>query len=348
VGTYFSNANFIGDGAERFAIPNIVGPGIVTPGGTLDFGGVPQMDFGWYLKLPDRGAKDWGQFGVALTYSAPHGYDLGLYAVQYHEKVFQVEVVPTWQATLAPDGAGNGVVGSYALVYPQNVQTLGMSVSKTVHIVNYALEVSGRRRQDLASTAAFAFPSSTNVLDLDKNNKPAYALGDTIHANFSALASLHPNKLTKESSFAGEVAWNHLVSVTNAGPWYPNPATGAAGNHATANALAFMGVYTPTYRQVISALDVFIPVGFNYAPWGRSALGSGFGGHQTGFVNIGAQLQYHDANNLTVTYQYYIGPQAGVANAVGQSTYAQSSGDRNYVVFSLYRTFGAKTHQTAQ
>jgi len=87
-----------------------------------------------------------------------------------------------------------------------------------------------------------------------------------------------------------------------------------------------------------------VPVGFNYSPWGRFALGPVIGDHQTGYVNIGAQLQYHDVNNFTVPYQYFIGPQAGMVNSVGQLTYAQSMGDRNYVSLSVYSTFGVRTH----
>jgi len=132
------------------------------------------------------------------------------------------------------------------------------------------------------------------------------------------------------------------VSVTHAADWYPNPATGIAGNHSTVNALAFMGVFTPTYRQVFHGMDLSVPVGFNYAPWGRSPLGVGFAGHQTGFANIGASLTYRQVNVFTATYQYFIGPQNGATLSNGWFSYAQTLGDRNYVSFSLYRTFGVR------
>jgi hypothetical protein len=33
-----------------------------------------------------------------------------------------------------------------------------------------------------------------------------------------------------------------------------------------------------------------------------------------------------------------------MVNSVGQLTYAQSMGDRNYVLLSVYSTFGVRTH----
>jgi len=359
VGSYFSTGDVSGEGAERFAFPNVV-PAMYLPGGNL--GGVPGMacgptgcsatGAGWLMRYQDRGAKDWGQFGVSTTFTAPHGWGLGLYFVQFHEKAFQIlgnvggaPAVPYIPGVM---GSQNGIIGNYRLVYPQNIQTLGMSASKTVGIVNYAAEVSGRRRQDLAMTMNLIPSSGPMAGAYDKNNDSAYPLGDTVHANFSALVSLNPNKLAKESNFAGEVAWNHLVSVTHAADWYPIPSQGVAGNASTVNALAFMGVYTPTYRQVLPNWEVSVPVGFNYSPWGRSALGIGFAGHQTGFVNIGATVTYAQVNVFTVTYQRFLGAEAGVVSAGGNYTYGQSLGDRNYVSFSIYRKFGLRASQKAR
>jgi hypothetical protein len=347
VGSYFASGETMGAGAETLIFPNLV-PASVVP----NFGGVPGMappypgapflvpqGAGYMVKLPDLDAKNWGQFGVAITWAGPHGYDIGLYAVQFHDKGPQAYLVPGMGATpYIPGvmGSDNRIIGSYKLVYPQNIQTLGMSVSKTVGMINYAAEVSGRRRQDLPIAAHMSS-------SFDKNNNPAYPLGDTVHANFSVMATVPRTSFAKEAAFLGEVAWNHLVSVTHAADWYPDAATGNAGNNSTANALAFMGVFTPTYRQVFPGTDLSVPVGFSYAPWGRSsALGIGFAGHQTGSANVGASLTYHQVNVFTATYQYFIGAQNGATLSNGQFSYAQTLGDRNYVAFSFYRTFGVK------
>jgi hypothetical protein len=217
VGSYFSSGDTLGAGAQSLAFPNVI-PASIVP----NFGGVPgsvngvPQGAGYLLKLPDYNPKNSGQFGVAITWEGPHGYDFGLYAAQFHEKGPQIVAAPGLDAMpYIPGvmGSDNAIIGAYKLVYQQGIQTLGMSVSKTVGLVNYAAEVSGRRRQDL--------PISLSVANsFDKNNNPAYPLGDTVHANFSALATLPRTSLVKEGSFLAEVAWNHLVSVTHAADWY--------------------------------------------------------------------------------------------------------------------------------
>ena len=143
VGSYFSSGDVAGAGAQRWALPNLV-PAASLPYGNL--GGVPGMappypgapflvpqGFGWFRQLPEVRAKNWGQFGVALKYAAPHGYDLGLYIVQFHEKGPQFNVFPSWQAApVAPGGVANGIIGAYTALYQQNIQTVGLGITKTV------------------------------------------------------------------------------------------------------------------------------------------------------------------------------------------------------------------------
>ena len=71
----------------------------------------------------------------------------------------------------------------------------------------------------------------------------------------------------------------------------------------------FMLLYTPTYRQVVSNLDLDFPVALNFSPYGKSVLGPGFNTYHGGFFNIGAEASYRDANHFTITYQRFYGNQ---------------------------------------
>jgi Protein of unknown function (DUF1302) len=289
--------------------------------------------------------------------SAPHGWDLGFYGIQFDDKTPQLNVAPG----MDPDNFNPaiGEIGSYGQVYHQNIKAFGMSASKTVGIVNYAAELSGRLNQDLSGSIPINFgpPVAWNN---DKN--PLYPVGDTLHANFSALATLHPNFIAKESSLVAEAAWNDLVSVTKNNGWWTLPSiTGNCGttpsasqtnpavcNSATHNAMIMMAVYTPTYRQALPGVDLSIPVGFNVSPFGRSVLGPGFNTHHGGFFNIGASLAYRDANRFSITYQRFFGKQIGGIDQNNLLSYGQVYGDRNYLSISIYRTFGVRASQKAQ
>jgi hypothetical protein len=345
VGSYFSNGDVLGQGATRWFVPSAP-----TPGSGMQ---------PWLLREHDITAKNSGQFGVQLSVRAPHGWDLGFYGVQFHDTAPQLYITP---------GAGPDVgvlspmeIGEYNEAYAENIKAFGMSASKTTGIINWAAEVSGRLNQDLAVAVSIptapvtvpgvgivAYAPAYNVAGNNKN--PAYPTGDTLHANFSTLIQLHPNAIAKDSALVAEVAWNELVSVTRAGVT-PGPVGSpnwwTSESNATKHAVAFMAVYTPTYHQVRPGLDLSVPIGINFSPYGRSVLGPAFGVEHGGFFNAGLSLAYHDANRFTVTYQNFIGAQDGGVNAAGKFSYKQNYGDRDYLVFSIYRTFGLRASQKA-
>jgi hypothetical protein len=345
VGSYFSNGDVLGQGATRWFVPSAPTPS-----------SGPQP---WLLREHDIKAKNSGQFGVEVLVRAPHGWDLGFYGVQFHDTAPQLYITP---------GAGPDVgvlspmeIGEYNEVYAENIKAFGMSASKTTGIANWAAEVSGRLNQDLAASVAIptvpvvvphvgvvAYAPAYGVAD--NNKHPAYTTGNTLHANISTLIQLHPNKLAQDSALVAEVAWNDLVSVTRAGVApgaVGQPSWFAQASSATKQAVVFMAVYTPTYHQIRPGLDLSVPIGINFSPYGRSVLGPAFGTEHGGFFNAGLSLAYHNANRFTVTYQNFIGAQDGSVAANNNFSYKQSYGDRDYLVFSIFRTFGLQASQKA-
>ncbi len=151
------------------------------------------------------------------------------------------------------------------------------------------------------------------------------------------------------------VTENDTSTLLSAATGYPVQVPYLSNTGATRDAMDFMLLYTPTYRQVVSNLDLDFLVAINFSPYGKSVLGPGFNTYHGGFFNIGAEASYRDANHFTITYQRFYGNQLSSVipgNPAYENnsipSWGQGSGDRNYVAVSIYRSFGLKASQKAK
>lgn len=300
VGSYFSQGDVNVDGAERLLQP----PG--TPPAS---------------RSPDMEPKDDGQYGVQLRWRLD-GTDLGFYALRYHDKFFQQVVRLTGRPpALHP--------GSYYLTWPQKSEAYGFSASHTFGDANIAFEASIRRKQGLASNGSdvsgvFGGPPTNNT------DNPGYAVGNTGHVNLSTIWTLPDTLLWKEASLVGEAAWTRRLSCTTH--------CSAMDPSASRDAVALRIVLTPTYRQVMSGLDISVPIGFGYVPAGsRNPITPG--PSNAGNVTLGINALYENAWQFNVAYTHYYGPAGALTTNQGQYTYLQSLKDRDFVSLSVRRTF---------
>jgi hypothetical protein len=252
--------------------------------------------------------------------------DLGFFAIHFNDRNPQIYQYPG--VGLNPT---TGQIGVYHLVYPENITAYGVSASSTFGAVNLAGEISFRRNATLLSEAQVVpanFPA-------DNNKNPLYAVGNTAHAQVSALWSIEPNVISREASLAAEIAWNRRLSITK------NPA--ALASFSERDAWGMRLVYTPTYRQVAAGLDISVPVGFSYFPEGKSSAVAGFGVDRGGDFTIGVTGAYLDTWRASLSYTGYYGPEGTflVFSPAGRPTFsfAQSLKDRNFVALSLSVTF---------
>jgi hypothetical protein len=308
-GSYFSMFDAIGEGNERLLI------------GDSLFPGAEPLAF---YRGATKQAKDSGQGGFQVRWRT-ESVDWGLYAIRFNDKSPQLVVEPNF-ASLNPV---TGQAGTYHWVYPEGIKALGGSFSTTMGNYNIAGELSHRWDQPLASTNTHALTLGQRI---DNDDNPLYATGRTLHANLSVLAQLEPSFIAQESTLVGEVAWNRVLSVTkNRDAIDPNSERDAWG---------FRVVYEPTYRQILSGLDLSVPVGMSYFPKGKSrALGTGFGTDNGGDLNIGVKGNYLNIWSIGLTYTHYYGPESGFMDAASHYTYEQTLKDRDFVAFSVSRTF---------
>jgi len=273
----------------------------------------------------DFKAKDTGQFGAQVRWQAKSiDTDFGFYALRFHDKE------PQAYLRFAP----GFVPQDYALAYHEGVKAFGASFSKSVGSWNIGGEVSTRRNTALIGYAAISDFGSTG----NNNSNPLYPVGNSAHAQLSAVHVLERSALWDGGLFLGEIAWNRRLSVTrNLNQIDPNT---------TRDASALRLLFSPTYYQALPGLDLSVPIGLGVNLSGRSSvlpLFNGGWGPGVGDFNIGLSGEYLQTWKFGLTYTHYFGSAAPVTalDASGhlQYTFKQSLKDRNFIALSVQRTF---------
>lgn len=262
----------------------------------------------------DRKPPNSGQFGLQLKWRADET-DLGFYAARYHDKSGQF-----FSALNFADPSA----GSWFYVFPKSVDTLGVSASRTLGETNFSLEASLRRNMPLVNQSI--------VMALG-DALPPLATGRTAHVNLSWLSSLPSTALAKEATMIGELAWNRVLSKDDPGNFLD------LGR--TRDATAVHVVVTPTYRQVVSGLDLNVPLGLRYVIDGRSSItGLSWGPRGTGTASIGLDGDYEGVWQFTSAYVKFIGKAAPFLDYhTLEYSHGNTLADRDYVSFSLRRSF---------
>lgn len=307
-GSYFSNADILDEGGERL----LLGP---NPGPALYRGN-------------DMEADNLGTWGLATRYR-PTAFDveLGLYYSQFHDRMPQIYLRPGLVST--PGGPvmidpsvvdlARGQVGEYFLVYPENVHLIGASFSTQVGDVSLGGELSGRIDTPLVSTPQAVLPG----MKADNDDNPLYAVGNTLHANISAIYALRTTSFWDGGNIFAEVGWNYLIDTTE----------NDAALDPTRDDYAFgiRTLFEPAYYQVLSGVDLTVPIGMGYNPKGKSPVDpifNGGGADEGGDWNIGIKVTYLQTWNLGLTYTNYFGDED-----------TQTIADRDFISLYIQRTF---------
>lgn len=303
-GSYFSTIDLVGSGFERVIAPTPFGPVTVFP------------------RQPDLEPKDSGQYGMQLRHSVESiGTDFGLYAIRYHDKTPQTYLrlrpIPVPPFAM-PAGA--------ASVYAEGVRAFGASFSRSFDAVNVAGEVSVRRNTPLVSDPVIDVGAAGN-----NSSNPLYAVGNSAHAQLSALATLGPSFIARESTLLAEIAWNRRTSITR------NPASLAA--NATRDAAAVRLLIEPVYRQIAPGLDISVPFGIGYGLSGASSVVAAFSPKKGGDMSLGIVATYEQAWQSALRYTHFFGSEGAVADAANRLSFKQSLKDRNFISLVVQRTF---------
>jgi hypothetical protein len=301
VGSYLSATDVLGPGAE------IVNTG---PGGIYRRGG----------EVTPAGT---GQGGLQFRFRAWDA-DFGLYAIRYHATA--PSNLYFTRSAVAP---GVTAANSFQVQYHEGIRAYGLSAAKTLEEWSLAGEVSYRQNTPLSSFGQTEVIGVSRAFDTRSN--PSYAVGESVHAQFSWVASLGPSFVSQEASFLGEIAWNARTRFTT-NAQYANPL-------ADRSAVGLRMVYTPTYRQVIDGLDLAPSVGIGVTRGRSSAVGPGFGVDRGGDMNVGITGTYLDRWIAALNYVHYFGPEGGSLDNAQFAQFKQALKDRDYLTLSVRTTF---------
>ncbi len=307
-GSYFSPADFVGKGADLMLSP-----------------------FGPANRLKTLKGDDSGQYGAQVRFKLPGSdVEFGLYAAKYDDKA----PIPVLNVT----DPGQFGTGTYRLVYAKNIKTYGASFSTLIGETNVAGEMSTRRDTPLAPLGDIVV-NFDNTADNNKNS--AYAVGNTFHANFSAITVLPATALWEGASFVGELAFNRLLSVTRnpTNPLFPN---GVLNTTHTRDAWATRFVFQPEYFQVMPGVDLQVPIAVGYGISGRSAVFQVAPEHG-GDISVGFNFDVRKTWRAGLQFTHYYGSD-GPAPSMNpltntQASYDQYYADRDFVTLSIQRTF---------
>ncbi|MCO5786051.1 DUF1302 domain-containing protein [Pseudomonas sp. G11-1] len=311
-GSYFSPADLLDGGGERI---------LAAPGVSL-------------YRTSDIEARDSGQWGFQLRYRADSiDTDFGLYAINYHDKNFQVQTRPF--AAPQPGVADDIVVGQHMLVFPEDVRAYGFSATTGIGDANVAFEGSIRRNAPLVSLTLNDVAGNH-----DNDSNPLYAVGNTAHAQVSMIQIMPQGRFWDTAALMGEIAWNRTLSVTKNREWLdPNN---------TRDATAMRVVFTPTYFQVFDGIDLSVPMGVSYGIDGRSSAVGGFSQAKGGGFNIGLSAEYLKRVTVGLSYNGFYGPTdrtsvpeyvPAIGAVTGVKSYKQTNGDRDFISLNASYTF---------
>lgn len=313
-GSYFSTADFIGDGTGP--LTEIFGNQAVN-GGDIE-----------------PANKNRNQGGLQLRYK-PAGTDLefGVYAAQYNDKT-----PSNVYATIDPAAPTPApFFTSYNQVYAKGIKTLGASLSTTAGPFNLSGEASVRWNAPLVSnlTVVVPTPGGPGYLSDGANaaSAPGYAVGRTAHLNLSAIYLLPPSALWQGGSVLAELAWNRRLSVQE------NPLSVATNS--TRDATAMRLIFEPAYFQVVDGLDLTVPIGLGAGISGRSsAVGqAGFGTEKGGDLSIGVKGTYQQVWQFGINYTHFFGAEKPLLDTAGHFSWGQSGADRDFASAYIKRTF---------
>jgi hypothetical protein len=290
-GSYFSSADLLDRGGERLFADS--------PGQA-------------YFRGRDLNARSAGQWGVSARYHPERSNtELGLYWIWFHEKLPQIYLRPGAGADPA-----RGQVGEYALVYPEDVRLVGASVATTLGGASLAGEVHLRFNTPLASLPQAASPGAP----ADNRHDPLYAVGNTLHAQVSAVKVLRPTALWDDATALAEVGWQLRTAVTrNADALDPGR---------DRQAVAFQLLFTPTWFQVRPDLDVSLPVSLAYSPKAKAPLSAFDAVHGGGALGIAISALYRKVWDAGLRYTLFFG-----------SEEFQTLEDRDFASLYVQRTF---------
>jgi hypothetical protein len=345
-GTYLGPVDFLFNGPDRQIVPF---PGFPTAAG-------PALALVNLSRDSAAEPKQHGDWGLAARWS-PEWLDgtMGFYYRNYSDKLPQVLITslttspPLYFNPSTPVGRVVALNGRYRLVYADDIDLLGVSLSKNIGGVSVGAEVSYRRNTPLLSQTL----GNVAGVPISEGETPG-ARGDTWHALVNAFGTVSKTPLFDSAVYQAELIYSHWSKVRSGQNLFqaegqPNCVTrnlNASDGCATKDFWGLAINFTPTWFQVFPGADLSMPVTWSQGISGNSAVT--FGGNEgLGNYSIGLALDYLQKYRFDLKYIDFYGdvkvapnPLFGGIEAVSQQNgFTSLLKDRGAVYLTFKTTF---------
>ena len=241
----------------------------------------------------------------------------------------------------------NGRIGQYYLVTPSNIDIFGISLSKNIGGISVGAEINYRQNMPLVSDPVtilpigLANPSLGQITSLPDQGKTGGALGKTWHGVFNLLGTISSTPIFDSATWATELQWNHLASVTQNEAVFRGSNSYAGGDKPTSNYWGLNLIFTPTWFQVFPGVDMSMPLAYGRGLSGHSVVSAG-GNEGAGSYSVGVAADVYQKYRFDLKYTDYFGDlwldpkTGGVASSAGYSALLK---DRGFVSLTFKTTF---------
>ena len=330
-GTYLGFNDSIQSGGHDLSTIGAANPLYGTPGPA----GVNQ-----YLRLSNGHTytpPKHGDYGLMAKWS-PDWLEgtLGFYYRNTSDILPNVVLQPT---AVGPAQLASGNIGNYNIVYADDIDIYGISLSKDIEGVSVGLDVNYRHNMTLLSVpgsvnpaaAAAGIPGFISSFDGDHG----MARGNTVHAVLNGLSTFGTTPAWDSSTLLMELAYSRWLSVTDneqlfkGGDWYHGVDKVSKDNYV-------LGVnFTPVWYQVFPGVDMSLPTALSVGVKGESAVQLG-GNEGAGSYSIGVGMDVQNQYRFDLKYVDNFGSHdtcksAGSAGNPGSGATPGANGQYNCV-----------------
>jgi hypothetical protein len=237
VGSYWSNADVTGAGAERLLI--------IQEGTAIGDLAVP---FDVIREDEPDGSSEEAQWGIALRYFMDSGMELGFYRTRYHDKFLSARGLAE-EAPLFPQLAA--FPSQFQDYYHQDIDVYGASFSTMLGVLQVGGELSYSPNAMPTQNAQPALTGSGAYAT------PGFVEGHVTQANLTFTYLRGNNPIADDWLLVGEVVGAHHNLSSSDVP------DGLSVINSR-NAWAYTLVSTLSYKSVISGLNIDVPVAFKH------------------------------------------------------------------------------------
>ena len=255
------------------------------------------------------------------------------------------------------DLLAKGKLGEYNLMFGEDVDIFGLSLSKQVAGMSLGAELSYRRNMPLLSDAVTVLTPGTLTLLGALNAVPAGAVstadvpdhgtlgavGDTMHGLVNLLGIVGETGLWDTANWSTELTWMQWLDVNDQEAVFKGRDGYSALDKVSKNYFGLGINFTPTWFQVLPGVDFLAPLSWSQGISGNSAVTSG-GQEGAGSFGIGIAADIRQKYRFDLKYVGFYGDYdkdtiGGVSQVTTFNGTNSVLSDRDFIALTFKTTF---------